>query len=69
VGLVQAGAGLGILPRALATAERQLRPLDLPGAIPPQAIFVAYSRGMLDAVLPATLAALRAVVKAQNFCG
>jgi DNA-binding transcriptional LysR family regulator len=71
VGLVQAGAGLGILPLRMveaSVAANGLRPLDVPGALPPQAVFIAYSKGVLDAALPGTLEAIRRVVREQRFC-
>jgi DNA-binding transcriptional LysR family regulator len=71
IGLVQAGAGIGILPLRMVEASIQagvLIHLDVPGGLPPQAVFIAYSRGALDAALPLALEALRRSVLDQRFC-
>ena len=71
VGLVQAGAGIGILPLRLVEASiaaGTLRHLQLPGAIAGQAIFVAYSKGALDLALPEALELVRQAMRDQRFC-
>jgi DNA-binding transcriptional LysR family regulator len=71
LGLVQAGAGIGILPLRLVEpgiAAGTLRELMAPGAIAVQAIFVAYSKGALDVVLPGALELVRQAIRDQRFC-
>jgi DNA-binding transcriptional LysR family regulator len=71
VGLVQAGTGIGILPLPLVAdnvAQGTMRRLNIPGRLPPQAMFVAYNKGSLDATVPDTLAAVRQVVADSAFC-
>jgi DNA-binding transcriptional LysR family regulator len=71
LGLVQAGAGIGILPLRLVEASiaaGTLRRLQLPGAIAGQAIFVAYSKGALDSALPEALELVRQSIRDQRFC-
>jgi DNA-binding transcriptional LysR family regulator len=71
VGLVQAGSGIGILPLPLVRAALgagTLQRLRLPGAIPAQVIFAAYSKGILDGAINDTIRAVRQVVEEQAFC-
>jgi DNA-binding transcriptional LysR family regulator len=69
--LVQAGAGIGILPLRLVeegVAAGVLQVLDAPCQLPPQAIFSAYSKGILDRALPRALGAVRDIVAERGFC-
>jgi DNA-binding transcriptional LysR family regulator len=71
VSLVQAGAGIGILPLLLvetSIAAGTMRPLPLPGAIAAQEIFIAYSKGALDVALPGALALIRRAMRDRRFC-
>jgi hypothetical protein len=40
----------------------------VPGTIAVQAIFVAYSKGALDVVLPGALELVRQAIRDQRFC-
>ncbi len=71
VGLIQAGTGIGILPLPLVAdslARGAMRRLEVPGPLPPQAIFGAYNKGALDMAVPDTLNAVRRVALEKGFC-
>ena len=71
VGLVQASSGIGILPLPMvASALRAglMRRLALPGSLPRQDIFAAYSKGILNGAVSDVLRAVKTVIQEHAFC-
>lgn len=70
VGLVSAGAGVGVMPIKLveqAISSGQLCTLDHLDPVAPQDIFIALPLGVLDPVIPVTTDAIKAVIQKHAF--
>lgn len=71
VGLVQASSGIGILPLPMVASGLRaglMRRLALPGSLPRQDIFAAYSKGILNGAVSDVLRAVKTVIQEQAFC-
>ena len=71
VGLVTAGAGIGVMPVKLVEAAIKagtLCVLDQIEPVTPQDVFIGVPVGVLDPVIPVTTEAIRAVANRHAFC-